>query len=211
MALHRWPAFKPPLQNFNPTFSSQNMANYNQPMNTIPTTGAQYQVTQLSHPINQTKMMSAPRPVITHHVMIVSTLTHYPTQLPSPTPFITQQYPTAPMYTPPRAPFYYQPPGPTNNSTCQNIPSTQQQQQKTQSPNRPISMASPRTIKRALRRKKQRLKHQQLIMNNKIANQSLRVAIENQLQQQEIIVMDKNAPESAVIDDQTDDQSSAQM
>ena len=48
-------------------------------------------------------------------------------------------------------------------------------------------------------------------MNNKIANQSLKVAIENQLQQQEIIVVDKNAPKSAVINDQTDDQSSAQM
>ena len=185
------------------------MANYNQPTNTIPTTGAQYQITQLSHPINQTKMMSAPRPVITHHVMVVSTLTRYPTQLPSPT-IITQPYPKVQTYTPPRAPFYHQPPGPTNNSTCQNIPSAQQQQQKTQSPNRPISMASPRTIKRALRRKKQRLKHRQLIMNNKIANQILKVPIENRLQQQEIIVVDENAPKLTVIDDQTDDQSSGQ-
>ena len=210
MALYKWPVFKPPLQNFNPTFSNPNMANYNQLTNANPTTGAQYQVTQVLHPSNQARMINAPRPVITHHVMVVSTLTRYPTQLPSPT-IITQPYPKVQTYTPPRAPFYHQPPGPTNNSTCKNVPSIQQQQQTAQSPNRLISMASPRTIKRALRRKKQRLKHQQLIMNNKIANQSLKVAIENQLQQQEIIVMDKNAPESAVIDDQTDDQSSAQM
>ena len=209
MAYYKWPVLKPPLQNFNPTFSNPNMANHNQMTNTNPTTGAQYQITQVLHPSNRARMLNAPRPVITH-VMVVSTLTRYPTQLPSPT-VITQPYPKAQTYTPPRAPFHHQPPGATNNSTCQSIPSTQQQQQKAQSPNRPISMASPRTIKRALRRKKQRLKHKQLIMNNKIANQSLRVAIENQLQQQEIIVMDKNAPESAVIDDQTDDQSSAQM
>ena len=221
MALHRWPAFKPPLQNFNPTFSNQNMANCNQPINTIPTTGAQYQVTQLSYPINQTKMMNTPRPVITHHVVIVSTLTHYPTQLPSPTPLITQPYPTAPMYTPPRTPFYYQPPEPTNNSTYQNVPGHQQQQQHqqpsilqqqtAQSPEPFISMASPRTMKRALRRRKQKLRQQQSIMNDKIANQILKVPIENRLQQQEIIVVDENAPKLTVIDDQTDDQSSAQI
>ena len=220
MALHRWPAFKPPLQNFNPTFSNQNMANCNQPINTIPTTGAQYQVTQLSRPINQTRMMSVPRPIITHHVMIVSTLTHYPTQLPSPATLITQ--PTAPTYTPPRPPFYYQPSESTNNSTYQNVPGHQpqqqqhqqpniQQQQIAQSPNPFINMASPRTIKRALRRKKQRLRQQQSIMNDKITHQILKVPIENQQQQQKIIVVDENTPKSKVIDDQTDDQSSAQM
>ena len=219
MALHRWPAFKPPLQNFNPTFSGQNMANCNQPINTIPTTGAQYQVTQLSRPINQTRMMSVPRPIITHHVMIVSTLTHYPTRLPSPTTLITQ--PTHPMCTPPRPPFYYQPSGSTNNSTNQDVPGHQpqqqhqqpniQQQQIAQNPNLVINMASPRTIKRALRRKKQRLRQQQSIMNDKITHQILKVPIENQQQQQKIIVVNENAPKSKVIDDQTDDQSSAQM
>ena len=195
------------------------MANCNQPINTIPTTGAQYQVTQLSRPINQTRMMSVPRPIITHHVMIVSTLTHYPTRLPSPTTLITQ--PTAPMCTPPRAPLYYQPSGSTNNSTNQDVPGHQpqqqhqqpniQQQQIAQNPNLFINMASPRTIKRALRKKKQKLKQQQSIMNDKIAHQILKVPIENQQQQQKIIVVDENAPKSKVIDDQTDDQSSAQM
>ena len=188
MALHRWPAFKPPLQNFNPTFSNQNMANCNQPINTIPTTGAQYQVTQLSRPINQTRMMSVPRPIITHHVMIVSTLTHYPTQLPSPTTLITQ--PTAPMCTPPRPPFYYQPSGSTNNSTNQDVPGHQpqqqqhqqpniQQQQIAQSPNPFISMASPRTIKRALRRKRQRLKLKLSFLDNKTAIQDQEEPIDN--------------------------------
>ena len=195
------------------------MANCNQPINTIPTTGAQYQVTQLSRPINQTRMMSVPRPIITHHVMIVSTLTHYPTQLPSPTTLITQ--PTAPMCTPPRAPFYYQPSGSTNNSTNQDVPGHQpqqqhqqpniQQQQIAQNPNLFINMASPRTIKRALRKKKQKLRQQQSIMNDKIAHQILKVPIENQQQQQKIIVADENASKSKAIDDQTDDQSSAQM
>ena len=223
MALHRWPAFKPPLQNFNPTFSSPNMANYNQLTNAIPTTGAQYQVTQLSHPNNQMRMMSAPRPVITHHVMIVSTLTHYPTQLPSPTALITQPYPATPMYTPPRTPFYHQPPKPRDNPTYQNSPQThplqqaqqqpsKQQQRKPQSPKSVTNIAKTPS-KRALKRMRQKLKkqHQQSIMNDKIANQSLKVPIENQSQQHEIIVVNENAPKSTVIDDQTDDQSSAQM
>ena len=210
MALHRWPAFKPPSQNCNPTFLNPNMANYNQPTNIIPTNGAQYQVTQSLHPINRMRMMNIPRPMITHHVMIVSTLTHYPT----PTMINTQAYTTS-TNNQPRIPSYHQPPEQTSDLAYQNLPgkqqqqqhqqpSIQQQQQTAQSPNPFISMASPRTIKRALRRKRQRLKLKLSIVNNKTAIQDQEEPVDNNT------ITDEIASKSVAIEDQTDNQSSMQ-
>ena len=218
MALHRWPAFKPPSQNCNPTFLNPNMASYSQPINIIPTNGARYQVTQPIYPNDQMRMMNIPRPMITHQVMIVSTLTHYPT----PAMINTQASTTPTTNNQPRIPFYHQPPKQTSDLAYQNLPryqpqqqqhqqpSIQQQQQTAQSPNPFINMASPKTSKRALRRKKQRLKLQLSIINNKTATQHQEGPIENQLQKDKITITDEIASKSIAIEDQTDNQSSMQ-
>ena len=63
-------------------------------------------------------------------------------------------------------------------------------------------MANSKPSKKALKRRKQRLKHQLSIMNSKTAIQHQKVPIENQLQKDEIIIVDEIASKSTAIDDQ---------
>ena len=185
------------------------MASYNQPTNIIPTNGARDQVAQPLYPNNQMRMVNIPRPMITHHVMIVSTLTRYPT----PTMINTQAYTTS-INNQPRIPSYHQPTEQTSNLANQNLPGQQQQQQHQQpsiqqqqtgqNPNPLINMASPRTIKRALRRKRQRLKLKLSFLDNKTAIQDQEEPIDNNT------ITDENASKSLAIENQTDNQSSMQ-